>query len=107
MDIGFKIKKLRESRNLTQEQLAMQLDISQSELSKIENGKAKKIDFHLMGKVCAFFNKDFAFFQKTEDAAKILDNFNINNSAEIILLELTKITNEYKKKLNEDIGNEI
>lgn len=99
MDIGFEIKKLRESRNLTQEQLSVQLDISQSELSKIENGKAKKIDFHLMGKVCAFFNKDFAFFQESKDPSKILDNFNIDNSSEVILSELARIANEYKKKV--------
>ena len=61
MSIGFKIKKLREERNLSQNKLAIELDISQSELSKIENGRAKKIDFYFMIKVCAFFNIDFNF----------------------------------------------
>ena len=37
LDIGFKIKKLREEKNLSQEQLANLLDISQSKISKIEN----------------------------------------------------------------------
>ena len=101
MGVGFKIKKLRASRNLTQDQLAIQLDISQSELSKIENGKAKKIDFHVMGKVCAFFNKDFVYFQEKRDPVKILDNFNIDISTEKILDELSRISNEYKKKLND------
>ena len=42
LDIGFKIKKLREEKNLSQEQLANLLEISQSKLSKIENGRLKK-----------------------------------------------------------------
>lgn len=37
-DIGFRIKKIREERNISQEELAVQLGISQSKLSKIENG---------------------------------------------------------------------
>jgi len=39
--IGFKIKKLREEKNISQEELAYQLNISQSKLSKIENGRLK------------------------------------------------------------------
>ena len=38
-DFGFKIKKLRKDRNMSQEELAIQLNISQSKLSKIENGR--------------------------------------------------------------------
>lgn len=40
-DLGFKIKKLREEKNMSQEELAEELHISQSKLSKIENGKIK------------------------------------------------------------------
>lgn len=40
-DLGFKIKKLREEKNMSQEELAIQLNISQSKLSKIENGRLK------------------------------------------------------------------
>ncbi|AYO57153.1 hypothetical protein CO230_02825 [Chryseobacterium sp. 6424] len=50
MDIGFKIKKIRESKMISQEQLADTLNIFQSKLSKIENGRIKKIDFVLMQK---------------------------------------------------------
>ena len=52
LDIGFKIKKLREEKNLSQEQLANLLDISQSKLSKIENGRLKKIEMKLVLKFC-------------------------------------------------------
>jgi transcriptional regulator with XRE-family HTH domain len=62
MTLGFKIKKLREELNLPQIQLAQELKVSQSELSKIENGQVKKVDFLLMVKVLSFFEKDITFF---------------------------------------------
>lgn len=62
MIIGFKIKKLREELNLPQTQLAQELKVSQSELSKIENGQVKKVDFLLMVKVLNFFEKDISYF---------------------------------------------
>ncbi len=42
MSIGFKIKKFREDRNLSQPIINSELHISQSELSKIENNQTKK-----------------------------------------------------------------
>ena len=48
MSIGFKIKKLRENKNISQPELALLLDISQTKLSNIENGNTKSIDYVLM-----------------------------------------------------------
>lgn len=56
LNFGFKIKKLRESHNISQELLAQALQISQSKLSKIENGRIKKIDFILIQKICDKFS---------------------------------------------------
>lgn len=64
MSTGFKIKKLRERKNLSQLQLAVILDITQSDLSKIENGRTKKIDYILMYKFCKEFNVTFDYFIK-------------------------------------------
>ena len=61
-NIGFKIKRLREKKNVSQEQLAYELDISQSNLSRIENGAVEKLDFLLMQKVCDFFDTDTDYF---------------------------------------------
>lgn len=52
INIGFRIKQLREQKNLSQEQLANLLEISQSKLSKIENGRLKKIEMKLVLKFC-------------------------------------------------------
>lgn len=60
LDIGFKIKKLREEKNLSQEQLANLLEISQSKISKIENGRLKKIDIIWLLKLCLYLNIEIA-----------------------------------------------
>lgn len=54
-EVGFKIKKLREEKNLSQLELANILNISQSKLSKIENGRVEKIEHSLIIKFCNFF----------------------------------------------------
>lgn len=41
MSLGFKIKRLRELQNLTQEYLAVEIGISQRAYSKLEAGKTK------------------------------------------------------------------
>ena len=72
MSVGFKIKKLREERNLSQPELANILEISQSDLSKIENGRTKKIDFQLMDRVCKEFDVDFEYFIEERFEAGII-----------------------------------
>ena len=67
IDIGFKIKKLREEKNLSQEQLANLLEISQSKLSKIENGRLKKIEMKLVLKFCKSIDVSLdEFFENKE-----------------------------------------
>lgn len=66
IDIGFKIKKLREEKNLSQEQLANLLEISQSKLSKIENGRLKKIEMKLVLKFCKNIDINFDDFLRIQ-----------------------------------------
>ena len=74
MSVGFKIKKLREERNLSQPELANILEISQSDLSKIENGRTKKIDFQLMDRVCKEFDVDFEYFIEERQTNNVKKN---------------------------------
>ena len=74
--IGFKIKRLREQKNLSQEDMAHQLDISQSYLSKIENGAIEKIDFLFMQKVSDFFKIEPQYFLDDQVVQNITDNHN-------------------------------
>ncbi|MCZ8090105.1 helix-turn-helix transcriptional regulator [Flavobacterium sp.] len=62
MDIGTKIKRLRENKNITQTTLANKLGIAQNTLGLIENGDTKKIDFLLMDKICKIFEVDLNYF---------------------------------------------
>lgn len=68
MKVGFKIKKLRESHNISQEELALRLGISQSKLSKIENGRLKT-RFPLLVKVFIVFELSL------DELAKFLNDF--------------------------------
>ena len=67
IEIGFKIKKLREEKNLSQEQLANLLEISQSKLSKIENGRLKKIEMQLVLKFCKNIDIELDEFFENKD----------------------------------------
>jgi len=40
-DLGFRLRRLREKRGISQQTLAIDLGITQSKVSKIENGTAK------------------------------------------------------------------
>ena len=71
LDIGFKIKKLREEKNVSQEQLANLLEISQSKLSKIENGRLKKIEMKLVLKFCKSIDINLDDFFENTDAVEI------------------------------------
>jgi transcriptional regulator with XRE-family HTH domain len=67
IDIGFRIKQLREQKNLSQEQLANLLEISQSKLSKIENGRLKKIEMKLVLKFCKNIDIELDEFFENKD----------------------------------------
>ena len=71
LDIGFKIKKLREEKNVSQEQLVNLLEISQSKLSKIENGRLKKIEMKLVLKFCKSIDINLDDFFENSDAVEI------------------------------------
>lgn len=71
LDIGFKIKKLREEKNVSQEQLVNLLEISQSKLSKIENGRLKKIEMKLVLKFCKSIDINLDDFFENTDAVEI------------------------------------
>lgn len=72
--IGYKIKELREQKNISQENLALQLDVSQSYLSKIENGTIEKLDFLFMQKIAEFFKVEPQYFLDDQVFQNIVDN---------------------------------
>lgn len=80
--VGFKIKKLREQKEISQEDLAFRLDVSQSYLSKIENGAIEKLDFIFMQKVADFFKVEPQYFLEGDTFINDVENNNgmlVNN----------------------------
>lgn len=90
--IGFKIKKLREQKDISQEDMAHQLDISQSYLSKIENGTIEKIDFLFMQKVSDFFKIEPQYFLEGDTVINDIETNNnsaVGNSSSTITINNT------------------
>jgi len=107
MEVGIKIKKLRESRRLSQEELVYQLSISQTKLSNIENGTTKAVDFEMLNKVCEFFGVGFDYFLENKQTNKVKQNEGgvvgnnfgtINNFPENILTQIKLLIEENKEK---------
>jgi len=104
MSIGNKIRKLREMKKMTQNELALQLGISQPTLFNIEMDYPQKIDFFLMDKICTIFDKDFSYFANDnlitnnikENTGQIsCENFTVNNNyPQSILIEIQNLINE-------------
>ena len=74
MDIGLKIKKLRENRRLSQEELAHQLNISQTKLSNIENGKTKKVGVKMLSKICDLLGVNIDYFLDKKESSTSYKN---------------------------------
>ena len=117
MSIGVKIRKLREDKKMSQNELALQLGISQTTLHNIESDNSRKIDFLLMEKVCNIFDKDISYFASDnvinnnvkENKGQIscdisCENFTVNNHyPESILYEIQNLIKE-NKELKEKIA---
>ncbi|SIT19776.1 helix-turn-helix domain-containing protein [Chryseobacterium gambrini] len=89
--VGFKIKKLREQKEMSQEDLAFQLEVSQSYLSKIENGSIEKLDFIFMQKVAEFFKVEPQYF--LEGDTIINNNVKTSNNSSVGNVGDTNINN--------------
>jgi DNA-binding XRE family transcriptional regulator len=117
MDIGGKIRQLRVDRKMSQQELALQLGISQATMHNIESSNYCKTDFLLMQKVCDIFDKDLSYFANdnivnnniSENTGQVsceisCENFTVNNNyPESILTEIQNLINE-NKSLKERIA---
>jgi len=102
MGTGTKIKKLRESNKMSQQELALQLGISQTTLHNIESGNHQKIDYKLMDKICNIFDKDFSYFANDS----VINNRFKDNTGQFSCGDLT-INNNCPETILTDIQNLI
>lgn len=98
--IGYKIKSIRELKNLTQEYMAEKLDISQAAYSKLEKGNTK-ISEDKLNKIAEILEvnpEDITDF----DNKKVLNSFNNikgNNNLNHNEKDLTLIQKLYEDKI--------
>ncbi|WP_396193053.1 helix-turn-helix domain-containing protein [Flavobacterium sp.] len=91
MSIGTKIRKLRESKKMSQRELALKVGIEQTTLGSIENGNTKKVDFLLMDKICIEFEVGFEYFLE-EKGDKYSFKKNENNNIVVGKIEVLNNT---------------
>lgn len=101
--VGFKIKKLREQKEMSQEDLAFRLDVSQSYLSKIENGSIEKLDFIFMQKIADFFKVEPQYF--LEGDTIVNNNIEKSSNSSVGNIGDTTINNNTNQALLENVIN--
>jgi transcriptional regulator with XRE-family HTH domain len=109
MTIGTKIKNLRDSKKMSQVELAMKLGIGQTTLGSIESGETKKIDFLLMDKICKEFDVDSDYFKdpmklkqiNNDNAIGYIENQVINNLSEKLIEQYEERIKELKQRIFE------
>ena len=90
MNLGEKLRKIRESNNLTQNQLAEMLFVSEKTISSWENNRTSP-DLNMIYKISDYFKKSFFYL--------INDSYDTDNINEIEI-KLKVDNNEYNRILN-------
>ena len=106
---GKKLSELRKQKGLSQEQLATDLNVSQSSISNYESG-ATKPDTDILQKIAEYFEVPVAYFfsdEKTifytnENNGGNIGNFN-NNTFNIMYEKLIELYEKRIKDLEEEI----
>lgn len=103
MEVGYKIKQLREERKLSQEELAHLVGVTQATISNIESGKSKP-DIYLMDSIAKNFDKDIYDFLM-EDRIIVNNNTETNNgvvySSGVVNLLSEKLIEQFEKRIEE------
>lgn len=123
MPINEKLKELRKTSGLSQEQVAEELDISRSRYARLESGESK-LDYETLQQIAMLFKIDIAQLVEADTKGLVLqqtvtfqeentDNRNAHQinirTDETILLELeaTKAKLEFSEKLLAEKDNRI
>ena len=93
MNIGDKIKKVREAKELSQKQVAMMIDMDQSQYSKIEKGKTDPTTSTLE-KICKALNIELSELFASDE---IFKDVNSGDKTIIEKLRLIELLDEKEK----------
>lgn len=86
MSIGTKIRRLRLQQKMSQEELALKINIAQTTVSNIESNKTIP-DFLVIQKICEIFEVNFDYFV-TKDKEKYIFKRNENNNIVVGKIEI-------------------
>ena len=98
VELGKRIKELRKSRDLKQEDLAELLGISRGQISNLEHGR-RGLDLAKLQKLCSYFKIPMEYFgiePDTEEAIELLERAKL-------LFESEKVPENEKEKLFNDL----
>ena len=71
-ELGEKVKLLRKRRNLKQDDLAVALGLSRSQISNLESGR-RNLSLKQLEKLCEYFQVDMSYFVMSETTDSCLD----------------------------------
>ncbi|HCR77576.1 MAG TPA: hypothetical protein DIW37_14455 [Chryseobacterium sp.] len=105
MSLGTKLRELRTERNLSQTQVAMELDISQTAYCKWESDQTKPGIDNLL-KISEFYETDIYNLLENKDGNhnfnNTYDNSNVNNAVETINYNISdKLVEQYEARIKE------
>lgn len=72
IELGKRIKELRKSRNMKQDDLANTLGISRGQISNLENGR-RSLNLKQLEKLCNLFKVDMSFFGVKPDTQETIE----------------------------------
>ena len=94
--IGEKIKNLRESEGLTQEEIAVKVGVSKEFISMVESGK-RNPSLGVLSKIASVFSKEASYFMDTkrEDFALALRTAEINEKDKDEIMKFKEFCEDY------------
>ncbi|MGG3965007.1 helix-turn-helix domain-containing protein [Heyndrickxia faecalis] len=94
MGYGDRLKRLRDKRNLSQQQLADALNINRSTYARYELGQTQP-DFETLEKIASFFDVSIDYLIKGEDTTNNSLKSNLPKHENDSLAEINKLIKEY------------
>ena len=98
MSLGKRIKELRKSRHLRQDDLAEVLDLSRGQISNLENDR-RSLNLRQLEVLCSYFQVDMEYFGIKPDTKEII---NLLERARLIF-EDNRVPDKEKDELYQNI----
>ncbi len=124
VEIGKRIKQVRESKNLSQDDLAKRLGLNKSSIQRYESGQVQRIKLPVIENMAAFLGVNPSWLiLKTDDPTPTINNFTLSDNENKLLFiyrnlnapgksqlmlqaDILSRTDEYKKGADpqQDVG---